>query len=314
MLLRRLTYRITVVGALVMTSAFHSILAQDEAARIGTQDIVNRNLPPVEPQPLPPEITDRELGDISVVLRVPPPKIFTLSTSQSLNFTTNAFLTQDNRQDAWFWNGRIDASFVPYATRDFTPRLTLEQNWFRYDHFSQLDFDAQSAQLDLKYDLTPDDRWFLDGSYAYSRLYSQHPSIGQFYKFGLLNLSVNYITSLSQVPISLALTGGTYWRQGEPSTFDRVSPYFGVIGIYNLPNSVQLTGFLRPELQFYLNDPTESDRKDLNLTIGTTLSWTPLPYVTLAATISYVGNYSTVGARGYNVFTPSAVVAASIAF
>lgn len=303
------------MASLLLTlGALQSALAQDEAARIGTQDIINRNLPPVEPQPVPEAITDRELGDISVVVRVPPPPMFTFSTSHSLNFTSNAFLTQDNRQNAWFWNGRIDASFVPYATRDFTPRLTLEQNWFRYDHFSELDFDAQSAQLDFKYDLTPDDRLFIDASYAYSRLYSQHPSIGQFYKFGLLNFSGNYITALPQLPISIALTGGAYWRQGEPSSFDRITPYAGVIGIYTLPSHVQLTTFVRPELQFYLNDPLKSDRKDLNLTVGSTLSWTPLRYVTFAATISYVGNYSDTGPRGYNVFTPSGIVAASIAF
>src|SRR6266581_1590767 len=84
-------------------------------------------------------------------------------------------------------HGRADVSFIPYATRDFTPRLTFEQNWFRYDHSSELDFDSQSLQLEARYNLTRDPSWFVDGSYALTRLYSQHPSIGEFYKFGFLN-------------------------------------------------------------------------------------------------------------------------------
>ena len=294
--------------------ALSSALAQDDAARIATQDIYNREVAPVGQQPAVGAVSDTELGDISLVLRQPRPKMFTFSTNQSLNFTSNAFLARDNQDQAFFWNGRIDASFVPYATRDFTPRLTLEQNFFRYDHVSELDFDSQSALLDLKYDLTPDDRWFIDGSYAYSRLYSQHPSIGQFYKFGLLNFNLTHVMSLQQLPISVALTAGSYWRQGEPSAFDRVSPYVSAVGIYSLARHVQLSAFARPELQFYTNDPDQSSRKDFNLTLGTTLSWTPIQYVTFAGTFSYVGNFSTLGRRGYNVFTPAVIVAASVAF
>lgn len=297
-----------------MLAASASAFAQEEAARIETQDIYNRDLTPIEQQPLAAPVSDPELGDISVVLRQPRPKMFSFSTNQSLNFTSNAFLTQDNRESAFFWNGRVDASFVPYATRDFTPRLTFEQNWFRYDHVSELDFDSQSVLLDLKYDLTPDDRWFVDASYSFSRLYSQHPSIGEFYKFGLLNFSATHVMNLSQLPIYFAVTAGSYWRQGEPSTYDRISPYFSAAGIYSIARNVQFTAFLRPELQFYTNDPVKSSRKDLNLTVGSTLSWTPIHYVTVAATASYIGNFSTVGPRGYNVFTPSVVVAAAIAF
>lgn len=302
------------LAGLALLLAFKFVSAQDDAARIATQDIYNRDLSPVGQQPAVGPVSDSELGDLSLVVRQPRPKMFTFSTNQSLNFTNNAFLVRDHQDQAFFWNGRIDASFVPYATRDFTPRLTLEQNFFRYDHFSELDFDSQTAQIDLKYDLTPDDRWFIDGSYSFSRLYSQHPSIGQFYKFGLLNFSLTHVLSLQQLPISFAISAGGYWRQGEPSSFDRISPYLSAVGIYSLARNVQLSAFARPELQFYTNDPDKSGRKDFNLTLGTTLSWAPIQYVTVAGTFSYVGNFSNLGRRGYNVFTPAAVVAASIAF
>ncbi len=295
-------------------AASSPLRGQEEAARIETQDIYNRDLSPLEQTPSTAPVSDTELGEISLVLRQPRPKMFSFSTNQSLNFTNNAFLVRDNQEEAFFWNGRVDASFVPYATRDFTPRLTFEQNWFRYDHVSELDFDSQSLLLDLKYDLTPDDRWFIDGSYSFSRLYSQHPSIGEFYKFGLLNFSLTHVASLQQLPVFIGLTAGAYWRQGEPSSYDRISPYLSAVGIYTLARNVQLTAFTRPEFQFYTNDPVKSSRKDFNVVVGGTLSWTPVQYVTVGATASYIGNFSTAGARGYNVFTPSVILAAAIAF
>ena len=124
-------------------------------------------------------LSDPNLGDIDLVSRTPRPKMFTFSTNQSLYYTTNAFLAQSGEQDAFFYNGRIDASFVPYAVRDFTPRLTFEQNFFRYSRFSRLDFDSQTLQLDLKYDLNHNDTWFVNGSYGVSRLYSPRGSTGE---------------------------------------------------------------------------------------------------------------------------------------
>jgi hypothetical protein len=305
-----LHYLVAVV-TLAILSPLH---AQEEAARIETQDIYNRELPPLEQQPAATPVSDAELGEIDLVLRVPRPKMFTFSTSQSLNFTDNAFLVRGNQQEAWFWNGRLDASFVPYATRDFTPRLTFEQNWFRYDHLSTLNFDSQSFLLDLKYDLTKDDRWFVNGSYSWSRLYSQYDTTGEFYTFGLLNFSATHVMSLAQLPIYIGLTGGAYWRQGDPSIYDRVSPYLNAIGIYSFTRDLQFTAFVRPEFQIYTNDANKAGRKDFNLTAGGTLSWTPVQYVTVAGTASYIGNFSNSGARGYNVVTPAVILAASIAF
>jgi hypothetical protein len=288
-------------------------VAQD--VRVETQQSFSqRNQDTLGLRPPPAGVTDPELGDISLVSRQPRPKMFTFSTSQSINFTSNAFLVPNNEQSAFFWNGRFDASYVPYATRVFTPRITFEQNLFRYDHFSKLDFDSQSLQLDVKYDLNRNDTWFVTGSYALARLYSQHPSIGEFYKFGLLSGSITHLLQLRQAPVYLGITGGTYWRHGEPSSSDRVALYLNGVAIYDVRENVRLTGFVRPELQFYTNDPVKSSRTDFNLTAGATLGWTPVQYLTVAATASYIGNFSNLGARRYDVAMPSLIVAALFAF
>lgn len=260
------------------------------------------------------EVADPELGDISLVSRAPRPKMFTFSTSQILNYSSNAFLTRDNTESDFFWNGRVGASFVPYATRDFTPRLTFDQNWFRYGDFGLLDFDSQSLQLDLKYDLNRNDTWFVNGSYALARLYAPRSSAGDFYRYGFLNLSLTHLTQLGTAPINLVLGGGAYWRHGDPSLSDRASGYLNVLAVYSVSETVQLSGFTRPELQHYTHDTSGSSREDFNVTVGASLSWTPNQYLAVAATIQYIGNFSTVAERRYDLITPSLFLGAQFAF
>jgi hypothetical protein len=255
--------------------------------------------------------SDPELGDINLVSRAPRPKMFTLFTLQTLNYSSNAFLVRDAEQSDFFWNGKVGAAFVPYATRNFTPTLSFTQDWFRYDDFSVLDFDAQTLVLDVKYDLNRDDTWYVNGSYALSRLSS--PDTGEFYRYGFLNGSITHLIQFRAAPISLWLTGGAYSRHGDPSPSDRISGYLGVSAVYNISDKVQLSAFTRPEFQHYTHDAAGS-REDLNLTVGAQLTWQPREEIAVVATASYIGNYSTVGAREYNLVTPSLILAAKIAF
>src|SRR5450432_2036701 len=259
--------------------------AQD--VRIETQQQAReRNQNTLDQQAAPEDVSDSELGEIDLVSRAPRPKMLTFSTLQTLNYSSNAFLVRDNAQSDFFWNGGVGASFVPYATRDFTPRLTFNQDRFRYDDFSELDFDAQTLQLDLKYDLNHDDTWYVNGTYTLARLSS--PDAGEFYRYGLLGGSITHVVQLRAAPVVIGVSGGAYWRNGDPSLSDRVGAYLNVAAIYTICETVQLSGFTRPEIQDYTHDPSSSSRDDFNLTVGASLSWQPNKYLALAATASYI--------------------------
>jgi len=289
--------------------------AQDNAAQIATQqDVARRSFD----ERLQPDeevsVADPDLGEINLVRRAPRPKMFTFSTAQSFHFTDNAFLVPENGTNALFWNGRFDASVVPYATRNFTPRLTFEQNFFRYDDVAELDFDSQSLQLDLKFDLTPDDSWFINTSYAAARLYSPREDVDEFFRYGLLSASISHFRQLWQSPVYFAGTFGSNYRHGDPSGFDRVTAFLNTAFLYSPLEHFQLTAFVRPEAQFYTNDPIDSSRHDLNVSLGFTASVTPVEYVTVGFTASFVGNYSSSDPSDYEVFSPSVVLGGRIAF
>lgn len=321
-MLKRLVYFVVLRGvaraamllvpaAVIASSSF----AQQEAAQISTQQDVVRPTPQTDSdEETEPSVADPDLGEINLVRRTPRPKMFTFSTSEEFHYTTNAFLTPTNVQDAFFWNGRLDASFVPYATRDFTPRLTFEQNFFRYDHVSQLDFDSQSLQLDLKYDLKADDSWFVNASYAIARLYSPHSDDDDFYHFGLASIGITNVRQLGGSPIYFSGTLGSQHRHGDPSSFDRFAAFLNVALFYSPVDHVQLTAFARPEGQFYTNDPIDSSRTDLNFSVGASAVYTPIDYVSVGVTASFVGNSSSSASADYAVASPSLVLGGRIAF
>jgi len=310
-LVRRKLAPFFVAGLLFSTIA--SLQAQQEAAQIATQqDLMNRE----GTQALPPSsqyrISDSELGEIDLVSRTPKPKMFTFSTAQSFNYTSNAFLVNSNEQDAFFWNGRFDASIVPYSVRGITPHLTFEQNFFRYTRFSSLDFDSQTLQADVKFDLNRSGTWFITPSYGINRLYTPRGSAGEFYRYGLANVSLTHYVPLG--PVYLVAMAGAYARNGASSAFDRIAPYGSAVALYSPIENVQLSAFVRPEVQFYTNDPIKSSRTDFNVSVGTSVAWTPIEYVSIGASLAFVGNYSNSGVQGYNVFSPSIAVGGQISF
>jgi hypothetical protein len=288
--------------------------AQAQSVQVGTQqDVASRAGNSTGQEGVGATVSDQDLGDISLVSRVPRPKMFTFYSSSDLYYTSNAFLADDAERNDFFWNPRVGASFVPYATRAFTPRITFEQNFFRYDRFSTLDFDSQTLLLDLKYSLRPDDSWFLDGSYSLSRLYSPH-SGDDLYKDGLLFLSVTHTRALGESGVVFVGSLGASLRNGDPSAFDRATTYVNLQFIYSPIEHVQVSAFLRPDVQFYTNDPNDSSRTDLNLALGAGVNWAPIEYVSLGAGVSFVGNYSTESKSSYNVFSPSVTLGAHISF
>ena len=171
-----------------------------------------------------------------------------------------------------------------------------------------MDFDSQTLALDVKYDLTRNDSWYVTGSYAASRLCSPLDSVGEFYRYGFLNGSVTHFRQIGSAPVYLSVTGGAYWRHGDPADSDRVSGYVYAAAIYNICETLQLWGFTRPEVQHYTHDVSGGSRNDFNVTVGASLIWSPLEYLSVGATASYVGNFSSVSGRDYDLVTPTVLL------
>src|SRR5947207_14555019 len=92
-----------VLSFLVLTAASE---AQD--VRIETQQQARtRERNALAKQDQTESVIDPELGDISVVSRQPRPTMFTFSTGQSLNYSSNAFFVGDGGRIDFVCNGGV---------------------------------------------------------------------------------------------------------------------------------------------------------------------------------------------------------------
>ncbi len=291
-----------------------AVVAQ-EATRINVrQNTANSTGPVLFRGEMPLRISNADMGDIQLVNRQARPEMLTFSTTQLVSYTNNAFLTPSNQTHSFLYNGAASVSFVPYARANLTPRLTFEQNFYRYDRVSSLDFDSQSLQLDVKYDLVRDDSWFANFNIDASRLYSPRQNAGEFYRSGLVSAGLTNQRALRDWPLFLASNLVIGWRLGDDSAYDRWTLTWNESLIYQPIAQLQVALYTRAELGIYINDPLESDRRDLNLNIGASVTWTLCDHANIGLNANFVGNYSSDSRNKYEVVSPGLFLAAGIAF
>ncbi len=110
------------------------------------------------------------------------------------------------------------------------------------------------------------------------------------------------------------MSGGAYWRHGDPSSSDRVSWLSQYCRhLYDLRNGAIVGIHSGPRSSITLTTRQVS-REDFNLTVGATLNWSPKDYLSVGMTASYVGNFSNASQRSYDVVTPSLIFGAQVEF
>lgn len=317
--------RAVACAALLLTSASNQ--ARDEAAQIGAREQLTPTAHAEVATRSNFQVGHPELGEINLVQRQPKPDTFTLFTNQLFSYTNNAFLRPDDEQSSLIWNGRLAAVWVPYSTRGFTPSISFEQNFFRFDKFPGLDFDTQTITGAAKFDLTKDGRWFTTTSGSVNRLYTSRFDAGDFYKFALISESITLVRQLGKSPVYTGTTFGVNGRLGNPSTFDRYSLFLNGAALWSPKDTIQLVAFVRPEVHFFTNHNGGSDHHgdsalverantptDFNLSAGLAVTWTPIKSFSVSANFLWTKSWSTYGPHQYNVYTPSVGLTASIAF
>ncbi len=261
--------------------------------------------------------TAPELGEIGLVQRQPAPDTFTFFTAQNVFYTDNAFLLDDFKLDSWAYSGRFGVTYVPWSVRDWTPSISVDQTFFRYDRVSVLDFNVQSITFALKYDITRDESWTATAAYSLTRIFTPRLDAGDVYKYGTLNLSLNHVRQLGERGVSPFFFSGSFavsLRNGDPTAFDRVDLDLPLTLIYTPFERAQIFASFRPSVQFYTNDPVESDRRDLNLLAAVGVSYQFASWFSVGANYSWTGNYSNAAFRDYEVNMPGFSVTGKISF
>jgi hypothetical protein len=318
--MERTTYkRLALVLAAALLAA-PSLFAQNPAAETLQQQVPIPHAAATTPQPATSE--EEDLGEIGVVQRFPKPDMFTVSTTQEVFYTTNVFYTDAAPKGSAAYLGSYDLSFVPYSTRDWTPRLTLEYNMVRYDRAAAADFDNETAILSSTYVFGEDRSWSWTAAVEASRFTAPHLNDSQFYQEIIYDNQVSHVQqlfedcpALKDTPIFFVATYELSYHQASPDFFDRLDNAVFLGLNYSPVPSLSIGPFVRPSARnYFVTDGTAHNRADFNLSEGLEVDWTPISYLTVTADIINTNDYSNAQDQSYNTTIPGLSITGTYKF
>jgi hypothetical protein len=156
-------------------------------------------------------------------------------------------------------------------------------------------------------------------------LNSPRIGLGNFYNESFFDNQLTYITPISQANnvyfLGVAEIG---WRLTDPGYYSRVDNSLLFSVIWAPIDQVRVQGYVRPAAYCYTDDEefdpntgtilTGRNRTDFNLSLGAMATYTPIEYLSLNGNLNWTGNYSTVGFREYEAFTPTLTLSGTYSF
>jgi hypothetical protein len=300
--------------ALAFTLASPSALfAQSPAAETLQQKVA---LSPETSAPASPPESDEDLGDIDVVQRTPKPEMFAASVAQQLFYTDNVFYTNAHQVASTAYLGNYTASFVPYSTRDWTPRISLQYNMVRYASAASGDFDNGNVAFSNQYVFSSDRAWSDTATIDLSRFTAPHANDHAFYQEVVYDNQISHVQQLlKNVPLFFVAGYDLAYHQANPDEFNRLDNTLAFNLSYNPIPQVSVGPYVRPSARSYVtNTPGQHDRYDLNISEGIDVTWQPCKYVGVSADVSHDNYYSNNSGFSYNDTIPSLSVTGTFRF
>jgi hypothetical protein len=231
---------------------------------------------------------DFDLGEQLLLKRKERQKPYYVFGSSSIYHTENVALVKEGKQADLYFLGQVGASYRPRITDTLYGEATVNQAMFRYDEFSEMDFDSFNAGGGLTWVMT--DLWdiMLFTRYNYNRLtYARAnpdgPGGSEFY----VNHSVE--SGLQKI---FVISKAHAWYIGHTSTISAAEPdpperdEFAIYTGYtvDLTRSLNLHGIY----SFAYVPYAEIDRNDLDQAFTLTLNYRIADWISLSTGVSYL--------------------------
>ena len=258
----------------------------------------------------------KDVGDVGVVQRYPKPEMFTFSTAQELFYTDNVFYSNTGEIASTAYLGSYTASFVPYSTRDWTPRISLQYNMVRYGNAAEGDFDNENIVFSNQYVFSDDRSWTWTAAVSLSRFTAPHLNDTEFYKEVVYDNQISHVSQpFKNVPLFFIGAYDLAYHQSAPGDYDRLdNDLCFSLAYYPIP-TLSVGPYVRPDARIYFtNTAVQHDRNDFNLTEGLDVTWRPIQYVSLSADVLHADDYSNNAGLSYSNTIPGLSVTGTVKF
>ncbi len=229
---------------------------------------------------------DADLGEQWVLKNSGRLRPFSFFTDVSAFHTSNVALAHGREVGDSFLVATVGASYSRPLHGPLTLNLSLAETFFRYNRFSEFDFDSFNAAIGLS---LPCHRLWdanLSLQYSFSSL-TQDLTFNQIFSGHSLSLAATKVIQLTTADsISFGIAGA--FSLAEPSSLQRGD--FSTFASYDLALSRSLTVFANYRVSFF--GYPQSGRRDFNQALSTGLRFQLNQWFSLSATVSGVLNES----------------------
>ncbi len=251
---------------------------------------------------------DADLGEQWVLKNSERPRPFSFFTDLSAFYTSNVALAHGREFGDSFLVATVGGSYSRALHGPLTLNLSVAETFFRYNRFSEFDFDSLNAAIGVS---MPCHRLWdanLNLQYSFSRL-TQDFTFDQIFSGHSLLLSATKVVQLSTADsISFGVASG--FNLAQPSSLQRadVSSFIG----YDLALSRSLTVYANYRASFF--GYPQSGRCDFNQALSSGLRFQLNRWFSLSATVSGVLNESSRTAFDYHAFNLGGGLGGTIRF
>jgi hypothetical protein len=251
---------------------------------------------------------DADIGEQWMLKPTVPDNPFTARASLSLFYTDNVALVRTGTLGDFFAVGEVGLGYSRSFAPDWTLTLDAQQSFFRYDRYSEFDFESAGATAILSYQARQLADIIFSLQYALNRLTGGSID-DQLYLGNSIALAVT-----KMVPVTSAtafdLSSGVAYTFANPESLERAE--FRVVGGFRarLARNFIATASVRTELFDY----TDSDRLDMLQSLAIGARYDINEWFFVSASVSGTKNFSTQRVFGYEAVNAGATIAASIRF
>jgi len=252
---------------------------------------------------------DADLGEQQILRRTEGYQPFLASVSVPFYWTSNVALTNSGEQSDFLVSPVAAIAYLPRISKDVSAYVSVRDQQFYYDRFSDLDFGSFDVEVGLTYTVPQLHNLVLHAGYDYNRLTKKN-SFDDFFSNHLLVFTAEMPLRINRAQqffvggdINISITG----EPDQPRRHD----FGGYVGY-----SVQLTRafYLSASGRLVLHDYVLSDRVDVTELVAVNASYAITKWFTASAIASFAANQSNHHIFDYNVGNAGGTVSFSMRF
>ncbi|MFN2476368.1 MAG: hypothetical protein ABR526_08520 [Chthoniobacterales bacterium] len=251
---------------------------------------------------------DSDVGQQWLLKRNLPPNPFTVRASFSILYTSNVALSRFSPLGDAFAVADFGIGYVRPITQDWTLGINVQQSFFRYDQYSEFDFESTNVNVALSRQIPQLGNFSFSIQYALSRLTGG--SLDEQLYFGhTFALGVAKVIQVNPAN-SVEFDGAAGYTLADPSDLQRGEVRSAVTYSVQFARNFSATAVARLEFYGYTND----DRQDLLQSVALGARWDLTNWLFLSGSISLANNLSSQPAFSYRALNTGATVTAHIRF